>query len=59
MELGSNWIYGLPLGADEQLIARLHTITAAQVQSVAQRYFGDEQLTVAHLIAQPKGKETP
>ena len=59
MELGSNWIYGLPLNADEQLIARLHTITAAQVQSVAQRYFGDEQLTVAHLIAQPKGKETP
>ncbi|MBR6975286.1 MAG: insulinase family protein [Ottowia sp.] len=59
MELGSNWIYGLPLNADEQLIARLHTITAAQVQSVARRYFGDEQLTVAHLIAQPKGKETP
>ena len=52
MDLGSNWIYGLPLDADEQLFARLRTITAAQVQSVAQRYFGDEQLSVAHLIAQ-------
>lgn len=52
MNMGSNWIYGLPLDADERLTARLRTISGSQVQSVAQRYFGDEQLTIAHLIAQ-------
>ena len=56
MELGTNWIYGLPLNADELLTARLRTITAEQVQSVAQRYFGDAQLTIAHLIARPGKK---
>jgi zinc protease len=30
-------------------MAALRTITPAQVQSVAQRYFGDEQLTVGVL----------
>lgn len=52
MELGSNWIYGLPLDAEERLIARLRAVTAAQVQRAAQHYFGDAQLTIAHLIAE-------
>jgi zinc protease len=52
-ELGSAWAQGLPLDASERLITRLRAVTAAQVQSVAQRYFGDDQLTVAVLRPQP------
>jgi zinc protease len=55
-ELGSNWVQGLPLDASEQLIARLRAVTAAQVRAVAQRYFGDDQLTVAVLLPQPADK---
>ncbi|WP_394787942.1 M16 family metallopeptidase [Rhodoferax sp.] len=52
-ELGSNWVQGLPLDASDRLIARLRGITATQVQAVAARYFGDDQLTVAALRPQP------
>ena len=52
-ELGSNWINGLPLDASARLIAKLRTVTSAEVQSVAARYFGDDQLTVATLLPQP------
>jgi zinc protease len=52
-ELGSAWIQGLPLDASERLIQRLRGVTAAQVQSVAARYFGDDQLTVGTLRPQP------
>ncbi len=52
-ELGSYWVQGLPLDAGERLIARLRTVTAAQVQAVAAKYFGDDQLTVALLRPQP------
>jgi zinc protease len=51
--LGTYWINGFPMDSDERLIARLRTVTAAQVQSVAQRYFGDDALTVATLLPQP------
>jgi zinc protease len=52
-ELGSNWIQGLPLDASERIVARLQAVTAAQVQAVAARYFGDDQLTVATLRPLP------
>ncbi len=52
-ELGSNWISGLPLDASAQLIARLRTVTSAEVQSVAAKYFGDDQLNIATLVPQP------
>jgi zinc protease len=52
-ELGSYWAQGQPLDAGERLIARLRTVTASQVQAVAARYFGDDALTVAHLLPQP------
>jgi zinc protease len=55
-ELGSNWVQGLPLDAGERLIARLRAVTAVQVKAVAQRYFGDDQLTVAVLQPQPLDK---
>jgi len=50
--LGNNWVLGLPLDADERLIARLRAVTADQVKAVAGKYFGDDQLTVA--VLQPQ-----
>nr|WP_223913178.1 pitrilysin family protein [Rhodoferax sp. MIZ03] len=55
-ELGTQWAQGLGVDAGEQLIARLRGITAEQVQAVAQRYFGDDALTVAYLVPQPLDK---
>ena len=55
-ELGSNWIEGFALDADERLIQRLRAVTAAQVQAVAAKYFGDDQLTVGMLRPQPIDK---
>jgi zinc protease len=52
-ELGSYWALDLPLNAGEQLMQRARAVTAAQVQAVAQRYFGDDQLTVGTLVALP------
>ena len=52
-ELGSNWVEGLPLDADERLIERLRGVTAAQVQAVATKYFGDDRLTAGILRPQP------
>jgi zinc protease len=51
-ELGSYWINGLPLDADKRLIAQLRSISSAEVQTVAARYFGDDQLTIATLLPQ-------
>jgi zinc protease len=55
-ELGSHWALGLPLDAGERLIERLRAVTAAQVQAVAGKYFGDDQLTVGTLLPQPVDK---
>ena len=52
-ELGGNWVQGFPLDANERLLTLLRTVTPAQVQAVAARYFGDDQLTVATLLPQP------
>ncbi|MDA7415570.1 pitrilysin family protein [Xenophilus arseniciresistens] len=52
-ELGSHWVQGLPLDASERMIEKLRAVTSAQVQAVAARYFGDDQLTVATLWPQP------
>jgi zinc protease len=58
-ELGSQWVQGLPLDAGERVMRRLRAVTGAQVQSVASRYFGDDQLTVAELLPQPLGAQRP
>lgn len=55
-ELGTQWAQGLDVTAGEQLIAQLRGVTAEQVQAVAGRYFGDDALTVAHLVPQPLDK---
>jgi zinc protease len=54
--LGSQWVQGFPLNTEELLIARLRAVTAEQVQAVAAKYFGDDQLTVATLLPQPLDK---
>lgn len=50
--LGSNWAIGLPLDFDAELMRRLRQVTPAQVQAVAAKYFGDDELTVATLLPQ-------
>jgi zinc protease len=52
-ELGSNWVQGMPADASARVIAALRTITAAEVQAVAAKYFGDDQMTMATLLPQP------
>lgn len=58
-ELGSFWALGLPLDASERLMERLKAVTAQQVQSVAARYFGDDQLTVGILRPLPRDPAQP
>ena len=52
-ELGSYWVNGWGVDAGPQLMARLQEVTAEQVQSVAQRLFGDERLTTGVLVPDP------
>jgi zinc protease len=52
-ELGGNWVVGLPINADDLLMARLREVTADQVKSVAARYFGEDQLSVGVLRPLP------
>jgi zinc protease len=58
-QLGSNWINGLPLDADTRLLSKLRSITSAEVQGVAAKYFGDDQMTVATLVPQPIDPDLP
>ncbi|WP_313073540.1 pitrilysin family protein [Melaminivora sp.] len=58
-DLGSNWVQGLPLDADERLLRLLRGVTPAEVQSVAARWFGDDQLTVATLLPLPQPQPQP
>ncbi len=53
-ELGVGWVIGQPPDAHERLIERLRAVTAAQVQAVAAKYFGDDHLTVGQLVPQAK-----
>ncbi|MGC1175022.1 MAG: pitrilysin family protein [Polaromonas sp.] len=52
-QLGSYWINGLPLDTDSRLVSQLRSISSAEVQAVAARYFSDDQLTLATLLPQP------
>ena len=58
-EIGIYWVQGLPLDANERLLTRLRAVSAEQVQGVAARYFGDDQLTVATLLPQPPDPNRP
>ncbi|TSE18965.1 putative zinc protease [Tepidimonas alkaliphilus] len=49
-ELGQQWALGWPPDAQARLLARVQALTAADVQRVAQRYFGERQMTVGWLL---------
>lgn len=51
-DLGSNWIQGWPIDAQDRLLVLLRQVTPEQVQAVAAKYFGDDQLTVGTLVPQ-------
>ena len=53
MEIGQYETAGIPYTADKRLIEKLQAIRPEEVQAVAQKYFSDEQLTVAELDPQP------
>jgi zinc protease len=53
MEIGSVELSGISHKQIDRMIERLATITPQQVQAVAQKYFSDDQLTVATLVPLP------
>ncbi|MFM6986360.1 MAG: M16 family metallopeptidase [Hydrogenophaga sp.] len=57
-ELGSHWINGWAVDASPRLMERLQAVSAAQVQSVAERLFGDDALTTGVLLPDPQRPRT-
>ena len=53
MEIGSVELAGISHKLSDRMIERLSAITPQQVQAVAQKYFSDDQLTVATLTPLP------
>jgi zinc protease len=53
MEIGVIEMTGISHTNIDRIIEKLKTVTAQQVQEVAQKYFGDDALTVATLIPLP------
>lgn len=53
MEIGTMEMSGLSYTQIDRIIEKLKAVTAAQVQAVAQKYFGDDTLTVATLVPLP------
>ncbi len=53
MEIGSVELSGFSYRQIDRMIERLAAVTPAQVQAVAQKYFSDDQLTVATLLPLP------
>ncbi|HET9663518.1 MAG TPA: pitrilysin family protein [Burkholderiales bacterium] len=52
-QMGSMEIAGLSYRTPDVILEKLKQVTSAQVQEVARKYFGDDQLTVAYLDPQP------
>src|SRR5690606_23687811 len=53
MEIGYMEMAGFSHKQIDHIIAKLGEVTAEQVQAVARKYFGDDQLTVATLVPLP------
>ena len=53
MEIGMLETLGYGWQTSGLMLDKLNAVTAADVQRVAQSYFGDEQLTIARLVPQP------
>ncbi len=59
MEIGVMEMSGLSHKDIDRIIEKLKTVTSAQVQAVAQKYFGDENLTVGTLYPLPLSEKKP
>ena len=59
MEIGEMEMSGLSHTMIDRIIDKLGQVTAAQVQAVAGRYFGDDGLTVATLVPLPLTEKKP
>ncbi|MBL8483552.1 MAG: insulinase family protein, partial [Rhodocyclaceae bacterium] len=53
IEIGTVEASGFNWRDDDKMIEKVKSVTAAEVQAVAAKYFGDDQLTVARLDPQP------
>jgi zinc protease len=53
MEIGTMEMSGLSHKQIDRIVEKLGLVTAQQVQAVAQKYFGDDGLTVATLVPLP------
>jgi zinc protease len=58
-EIGSLETIGFSHTAMDVIVEKLRGVTAAEVQAVARKYFGDDGLTVAHLDTQPLAGKKP
>jgi zinc protease len=59
MEIGVMEMAGLPYTQIDRLIEKLRAVTPQQVQAAAQKYFGDDALTVATLVPLPLSDKRP
>jgi zinc protease len=59
MEIGAMEMSGLSYKDIDRLIEKLRAVTPQQVQSVAQKYFGDDALTVGTLVPLPSSGKQP
>jgi len=59
MEIGMMELSGLSHRDIDRIIEKLREVSAAQVQAVAQKYFGDDSLTVATLYPLPLEDKKP
>jgi zinc protease len=59
MKIGILETVGLGWPVMNEYVDRINAVTAEQVQQVARKYFVEDQLTVAELIPQAMGPQTP
>jgi len=59
LEIGSVEMSGLSHTQIDRLIDKLGQVSAEQVQAVAQKYFGDDSLTIASLVPLPLTDQGP
>lgn len=59
MEIGVLEVIGMSHRDADRILERIRAVTAEQVQAVAQKYFGDDALTVVTLLPQPISNDAP
>jgi zinc protease len=59
MEIGSLEMSGISQKLIDRIIEKLRAVKPQQVQAVAQKYFGDDTLTVATLVPLPLSEKKP